>query len=308
MKHLKYVVVALVVLLVGMYSLVQTASASSDPLQAGAESLYTGSGGAVCADGSTPVTTTWDFTDGAEGWTIDNRVSLTTTGVPPVDWVLQTTTSPSTGSNSPSGGNRWFAADIEFGEDNALMDAYLISPIITIPTNTASLSFWNLQEFEISDGECWDSGRVEVSNDGGVTWDYVNDAGSNPITVTPAYDANVHTEWAGVYWAEDADMWCPSTPSPTDPTWGFRDWHEATVDLSGYAGETIQVRFAMFSDAYAPGYGWEVDDIETLTCATPTAVTVSTFDSGSSLPILPMIGAALLGLVAVGAIARRVRR
>lgn len=307
MKHLKYFVVALVVLLVGMYSLVQTASASNNPIQAGTTDVaYEGSGG-LCSDGSSPVPTTWDFTDGEEGWTD----SFQSTGVLTSTFVITTGNSASSTSNSPSAGNRWFAADFDGEGAGYFLDQWLTSPAFGVPASgAAALDFWNLQEFEIGDGECWDSGWVEVSDDGGTTWDYLENTTNTPFfTVTPAYDGNIHTEFDAEYPQADAFAWCSTTPSPTDPAWGFREWAENSVDLSAYAGDVIQVRFHFFVDNLGGGYGWLVDDVSTDVCpTTPTAVTVSTFDSGSTLPILPMVGAALLGLVAVGVVVRRIRR
>jgi hypothetical protein len=307
MKHLKYFVVALVVLLVGMYTLVQTASASNDPMQAGTtEVAFEGAGG-QCSDGSTPVPTTWDFTDGDEGWTS----SFQSTGFLTSTFVITTSNAPGSAANSPSGGNKWFAADIDGEGAGYFLDQWLTSPAFGVPVGGgADLTFWNLQAFEISDTECWDSGWVEVSNDGGATWDYLENTTNTPFfTVTPPYDFNIHTEFDAEYPQADAYAWCPGTPSPGGEGWGWRDWFQGSLDLSEYEGEVVQVRFHMFVDNLAGAYGWLVDDVSANVCpSTPTAVTMSNFESGSTLPILPVVGMALLGLVAVGVVARRIRR
>jgi hypothetical protein len=307
MKNLKYIVVALVVLLVGMYSLIQTASASTSPVDAAPVALASeGVGGGACVGGGTPTAVTVDFTEGYEGW----DPSFATTGVLTSTFVLTTGNAPSSAANSPSGGQRVYAADFDGEGAGFFSDAWLTSPAIGVPTGTTPvLTFWNVQEFEISDGECWDSGHVEVSTDNGATWDYLNNTDNTPyFTVTPPYDGNIHTEFDAEYIEADAYAWCPATASPTDPAWGFREWHQASVDLSDYAGQNIQLRFHFFVDNLAGAYGWLVDDIAYETCLSPTAVTVSTFDSGTTVPVLPIVGLALAGLVTVGLIARRVRR
>lgn len=307
MKHLKYFVVALVVLLVGMYSLVQTANASNNPMQAGTTDVaYEGSGG-LCADGSTPVATTWDFTDGEEGWTD----SYQSTGVFTSTFVITTSNAPGSTGNSPSGGNKWYALDFEGEGAGYFADQWLTSPAFGVPVGGgSSLSFWNLQAFEIGDTECWDSGWLEVSNDGGATWDYLENTTNTPFfTVTPAYDFNIHTEFDAEYPQADAYAWCSTTPDPGGNGWGWRDWAQNSIDLSDYEGEVVQVRFHFFVDNAAGAYGWLIDDVSANTCPTaPTAVTMSNFESSTTLPILPMVGFALLGLVAAGVVVSRIRR
>jgi hypothetical protein len=306
MKHLKYFVVALVVLLVGMYTLVQTASASNDPIQAGTTNVAFEGAGGSCTGGGTPVPTTWDFTDGDEGWT----TSFQTTGVLTSTFVMTTGNAPGSTGDSPSGGNKWFSADLDGEGAGFFLDQWLTSPAFEVPTGTTPvMTFWNLQASELADTECWDSIWVEVSDDGGSTWDYLENTTNTPyFTVTAPYDFNIHTEFDADYPQADAFAWCSTTTDPGGNGWGWRDWAEYTVDLSSYQGENIQVRFHTFVDNLAGAYGWLVDDVSTEVCSAPTAVTMSNFESGSTLPVLPMVGAALLGLVAVGVVVRRIRR
>jgi hypothetical protein len=312
MKNLKYVVVALVVLLVGVATLVQTASASNSPVDAAPLALASEGAGGSCTGGGTPVPTTWDFATGLAPFTA-TYLDHSQIGVVTYTWVHTTTDAPEGTGGSTSGPP--YARSIDFpGDENGtgnLYDEYLTSPAFEVPTGTDTvMTYQNQQMFEIADTQCWDAGFVQVTNDGGTTWDYVSIVTSpDPFTETPPYDMDIHDEYVDQYPYEDAMAYCPLTPSTTDPTMGFRDWHAASVDLTAYAGQTIQVRFVQFVDNLAGGFGWVVDDISATICPEgPTAVTVSTFDSNTTVPVLPIVGMALAGLVAVGVIAKRVRR
>jgi hypothetical protein len=312
MKHAKFIIVALVVALMGFYSL-SSVNASNDPVNSG--TVEVANQGGLCADGSEPVSTTWDFEDGAQGWTDEVVDFSETTGNFTYTWSLTTTNAPGSTGDSPSGGNYFYAVDFDGGGPNGditgtLYDQYLVSPEFGVPTSgAADLSFWNLQAFEVSDGQCWDSGFIEVSADGGTTWDYTTITETAPFTVTPAYDVDIHDEYLGLYPYENALAYCSADFDPSG-TYGWRDWAENTVDLSAYAGQTVQVRFHFFVDNLAGAYGWLVDDVSAEVCPAgpPTAVTLNTIASGSDLPIVPMVGAGLLALAAAGIVVRRFRK
>ncbi len=313
MKQAKYLIVALVVVLMGMYTL-SSANAANNPVDSGTVAVAN-QGGGVCSDGSTPVDTTWDFEDGNQGWT-QETADFSPTPYFTHTWGLTTTNAPGSTGDSPSGGNYMFAVDFagdgpQGDQTGTLYDQYLISPAFGVPTGTDTvLDFWNLQAFEISDGQCWDSGFVEVSSDGGTTWEYNSITTNAPFTVTPAYDADIHDEYLGLYPYEDALAWCSDAPDPGGNGWGWRDWSNATVDLSAYAGETVQIRYHFFVDNLAGAFGWLVDDVSAEICPVgpPTAVTLNTIASGSDLPVLPMVGAGLLALAAAGIVVRRFRK
>jgi hypothetical protein len=253
--------------------------------------LTTTAGGA-CSNGGTPTPITWDFTDGAQGWT----TAYATTGTKFGEWGLTTTNAPGSQSHSPSGGNKFFAPSIPGEGVNYFLDQWLISPPFTVPMDgERSLSFWNLQAWEIADAECWESGWIEISNDGGATWNYIRKS-QTPFTVNPSYDGNIRELYHGSYPQDDAAGWCSATPHPAQPTWGWRDWAQNSVDLTSYSGQTIQLRFHLFVDNLDGAYGWLIDDVSTHICppvtptvnpptetpapnATPTSTPAATFTS-----------------------------
>lgn len=50
-------------------------------------------------------------------------------------------------------------------------------------------------------------------------------------------------------------------------TGNSRGWAKARVDLSGFAGSSVKVRFRMGSDRQVGGRGWYIDDVRIYTCA-----------------------------------------
>ncbi len=97
----------------------------------------------------------------------------------------------------------------------------------------ATLRFWTWYDIETE----WDFGYVQVSHDGGDTWQ---------ILRGPATTAN--------------------NPYGNNYGWGYTgatgpDWIEEQVDLSAYAGRQILVRFEYITDDALNAPGWAIDDI-----------------------------------------------
>jgi Zn-dependent metalloprotease len=83
----------------------------------------------------------------------------------------------------------------------------------------------------------------------------------------------------------DGGAWAPATFAGNGQTskivaagnrLGFggdsRGWLSSRVDLSGYAGHSVRLRFRIVSDAYpaaSAGYGWFVDNVRIYSCGTP---------------------------------------
>ncbi len=114
----------------------------------------------------------------------------------------------------------------------------LESPDIEIPeADTVELTFQHWREIEPS----WDGVNLKVYDGEEVTF---------PDT-DPGYDGEIEAGY--------------DNPLEGQPAWwGIEDWEEVTVDLSDYAGETINLRWeAGVEDWDAPGFGgWRIDDIE----------------------------------------------
>jgi hypothetical protein len=188
-----------------------------------------------------------DFEAGDGGWTHSATVSDT--------WML------SNASPSPDSGG--FAFHVEdYGEPN---DQALVSPEIVLPTGDTNLmlEFFNEQNFEdpIGSGGCWDGGHLEITTNGGGTWTPLD----AELMSDPYNGLGDNGPPAGV------NLWCGQVA-------GNQPWLNSLVDLDAYAGETVQFRYRMLSDAAVGAEGWYIDDVRVQSCSTtPTDVSLSGF-------------------------------
>ena len=125
---------------------------------------------------------------------------------------------------------------------NGAYDASMAWDSHCIATGDISLSGYTSAQFLFSgwmvgEGSNYGGGRVQVSSDGGASW-------QNPATVSPAYNATVGGQSAWVY---------------TDSM-----WRTYGINLTPYAGSTIRVRFCWRSDSYVQRAGWYIDDLKVL--------------------------------------------
>ena len=134
-------------------------------------------------------------------------------------------------------------------------DRSLISPTIVIPVGATdlSLAYDTHHSFE-TDGAtgCWDGGTLEASTDGGTNWIYLADS----RMFTDPYDGTF-SDGAPLAGRQG---WChiPQTLSVRN-----------LVDLTGFAGQSIKLRFRATSDsntvAGVPN-GWSIDNIKVQRC------------------------------------------
>ncbi|WP_438853283.1 immune inhibitor A domain-containing protein [Agromyces sp. M3QZ16-3] len=142
-----------------------------------------------------------------------------------------------------SGENMWYT-----GADQDWADIRISRTIADVPAD-ATLSMWNNYVIE----EDWDYGFVEVSTDGGSSWSelkvYAAD-GSEASTPDGYADPNGRMN----------DFGAPNGAKKYGLTGDSHGWVEQHVDLSAYAGQTIQVRLRLATDAAYQDRGWFVDD------------------------------------------------
>lgn len=160
----------------------------------------------------------------------------------PATWTIN----PATGNTwsvsnvaSQSAPNAFFAPDPVVVSDQTLASvAYTLNPATV--SNYSTLSFWH--RFNTEDG--WDGGVVEISTNGGATW---TDLGSKMIS--GKYNGSLGTGSALAGRAAFTGL--------------ANTFFKTEINLSSYAGQSVNIRFRFASDNNtAPaGGGWFVDDI-----------------------------------------------
>lgn len=114
---------------------------------------------------------------------------------------------------------------------------------ITLGAGPISLSFQARYHIEA----CWDYAYVEVSTDGGATFD--------PIQTSASTNDNENGQNFGF-----GITGTSGTPKVCDQ-FGTPVWVPVTADLSAFANQTIQLRFRYWTDGAVAGEGFGVDNI-----------------------------------------------
>ncbi len=170
-------------------------------------------------------------------------------------------------------GNTWATSGVRVNSGVAsflavdspvVTDQFLVSPEIVLPVGQSplTLSFWNFQNIEANTGTgseaCWDGGILEISVDGGNNFTQID--GSKMLT--DPYNGGVIS---GPSPLSTLDAWCADDIVPAS---GDQEV-VSVVDLDDYAGETVQFRFRLGTDAAAGDEGWYIDDVEVKGCEIP---------------------------------------
>lgn len=175
-----------------------------------------------------------NFETSTTGWTHSAAVGTDTWGI--------TTDNPHSGTQS------WHADD-----PSALSDQRLVSPPVVLPLgqNPLTLKFWNYQYMETRTGGCYDGGILETSTDGGSTWTQI----VSPALLTDVYDGPISSSFSNPLAGLNA--WCGNNPQP---------YINSLVDVSAYAGQSVQFRFRLGSDTSVSRTGWNIDDVVVQSC------------------------------------------
>jgi immune inhibitor A len=140
-----------------------------------------------------------------------------------------------------SGENMWWS-----GNDQDWADVK-ISRSVDVPAGSTDARFWMWNDYVIE--QDWDYGFVEVSTDDGSTWEELKvfDEAGNEVSTPDDYpDPNGNLAGFG-----------NKKYGLTGSTGG---WAHHYVDLTPYAGSTVQVRLRQATDAAFLERGWFADD------------------------------------------------
>lgn len=99
---------------------------------------------------------------------------------------------------------------------------------------------------EFGEDEFWDYVIVEGSNDNGTTWEPLLDG----------YDCRAQRTWESTYNDE-----LNGADSEAEGNEGLFREREINIQNTFDAGEEILIRFRLFSDPFARGWGWAIDDL-----------------------------------------------
>src|SRR5690606_19763086 len=121
-------------------------------------------------------------------------------------------------------------------DSGSLVDSSVTSPELTADaTAPVTITFSHKHSFEYSQGNYWDGGVIEITTDGGTTW---QDIAS--LVATSPYNATLST---------NADNPLGGRPAfgRTNPQYPSPD--TVTLDLgTQLAGKTFQIRFRIATD------------------------------------------------------------
>ncbi len=113
-----------------------------------------------------------------------------------------------------------------------------LTAVVDIPSGTATLSFDTYYDIE----ELWDYGIVQVSTDGGSTWDSLANANTTLEHDPDAYPAIID-----------------NLPGLTGDSGG---WMAMNFDLTPYEGQEVILNFRYMTDWGTENPGWWVDNIK----------------------------------------------
>jgi hypothetical protein len=150
-----------------------------------------------------------------------------------VDWVWSTTQ-----SQTPT--HSWFS-----DSQTSVSSRVLTSPSFGVISST-TLSFFHTFAFEGSVAQCFDAGTLELSADGGATWNVVPDAAFTAGGFNGTVNGGFSNPIAG------KRAWCSGTIGAMT---------QVSVNLASFAGQTVQVRWNEGDDTSAQGTGWFVDSV-----------------------------------------------
>jgi hypothetical protein len=178
------------------------------------------------------------------------------------------------GTNGPEVWSRVEAAPLNrawLGADfSGVSDTMLESPDLRVSaTGSLVMTFDHRHSFEVDGTMFFDGGVIEISLDGGVTWQDVSQV------VDPGYGGTLIADSGNPLGGRRAFV-------ARNAAWPARD--TVSIDLgTGFAGQTVRVRFRIGTDAAVGDVGWELDNL-TFSGITNTPFTILVDDTMACRP------------------------
>jgi hypothetical protein len=137
-------------------------------------------------------------------------------------------------SLSPS--HAWYTPDA-----GSITDTYLWNTVPVPVDDGSTLTFWHQHYFEGS----FDGSVLEISTDGGGTW---HDLG--PHITANGYNGTINSTYGNPL--ANRSAWVGDLPT----------WTRVEVDLSSFAGHSVQIRWRIGCDRGIGDEGWYIDDVQ----------------------------------------------
>ena len=118
----------------------------------------------------------------------------------------------------------------------------------------------NLSKF--GDDDFWDYAIVEGSKDNGKTW----------LPIADGYDSGANSTWKVNY---DKNMVNQVSTTVGIPEWYVNREIRLLENGNFKANDTILIQFRLFSDPYAHGWGWTIDNLRVQTPVSSRALVLS---------------------------------
>jgi len=144
--------------------------------------------------------------------------------------------------------HRWIAED-----SDGVTDQTLTSPVLAVGPGAFSFTFSHRYSFEFFNGQFFDGGVIEISNDNGATWTDVN--ALVPGSVSPAYNGVI---------APGGGNAIQGRPAFVGRSASYPATQTATVSLGTNAffnNKNVRIRFRLATDVSGGAPGWVIDNI-----------------------------------------------
>ncbi len=151
-------------------------------------------------------------------------------------------------NHTPGGTTSWkFGGNGSYPYSNSSYGMLETGPF-ELPAGSV-LSFWHWRQIQ----ETYDGGLLQVTTDGGATWETVTPVGGYPHTIT-----------------QQGPVGPGPFPNGTGVWSGTADWQQVTVDLGPHTAPDARLRWVFGSDGSTIYEGWYIDDVF-IECGMPTS-------------------------------------
>ncbi len=148
-------------------------------------------------------------------------------------------------NREPVGNGNYVWHGIDFG---SISDTWIESPTLEVSdSDPLVISLLHAYDFEFAMETYWDGGLIELSTDGGGSWDDISG------WLDPGYTGVINNEVNPIHMRPVFGGQSPDYPAP----------QKLVLDLgTNFAGQDLKIRFRIGTDGFVGAPGWYIDDLE----------------------------------------------